>query len=75
MQDEVESVTPLCDNPRPRELAREAITNYQERKSTLPPLPVAQVHDADRADLDNPAPALNVDATLRESLGDLIGLK
>lgn len=70
MQDEIESITPMSDHPR--DIACERIAAYQEKKSVLPEPWRISVHDESRV---IPAKPLPVDEILRESLGDLIGLK
>lgn len=53
-----------------QQIARDRIDSYQEKKSALPEPWRIEIHDR-----QSPAKPLDVDGILRESLGDLIGLK
>lgn len=64
MNDELISVEAMSDRAHPRQLAKVAIAN---RKSSFPPLGVAQVHDENRVDLDRPAQALDVNKAVRSA--------
>lgn len=50
-----------------REQMAKLIVDYKERKSLLPPLGLAEIHDPNRADLDHPAPTLDVNRAVRSA--------
>jgi len=68
MNDELISVEAMSDRPHPREVARAAIAAHRAMGTLdLPPLGTASVHDENRADLDHPAKALDVNRAVRSA--------